>query len=105
MKKIIGICLMVIVCTGCLVYGQGKEVCYISSVDDGFFWGLVSTKTDLSSSDADIYIVAKDNEYLRTLLLKVAEQKQRVKIIYKKHSFSLSESNNDEIIDVELIQG
>ena len=101
--KVLLIVLLAMVCSGCWVYGDGKEACYISSVEDGIFWAHVFTKTDLSSSDADDYMVKKDNEPLRNEIYSYAEKKTRVRIKYKKHLVTAG-GNGDEIISVEEIK-
>ncbi len=107
MSKLMKVFMLIVMCfgiSGCLIYGKGEEVCYVSAVDDELFWAVVYTKTDLASSDADSYIVEKGNDELRGQLLKVAEKKQRIKIKYKKHFMAaILNANGDEIYSFEVI--
>ena len=38
-KKIVLLLILVDSLNGCLIYGKGKELCYVTSVEDGIFWG------------------------------------------------------------------
>lgn len=106
MRVLLLIVFSCVILSGCIVYGRGDEVCYVSAVDDGFFWAKVFTKTDLSSSDADTYLVEKENNSLRVALMVAAEKKQRIKIHYDKHLMvaAVTKGGSDEIKSFDIIK-
>ena len=61
---------------------NGDHVGYITAVDQGVFCTKVYVKTDLSSSQEDIYEVA-NNSAAMSLLKEARDNKSNVKLTYK----------------------
>ena len=110
MKRIILILLLLILIislTGCWRYGKGQTVGYIYAVDDGIiFWDKVWYKSSLDSSESDCYLI--NNDSLKKQLTEITG-KQKVKIYYDRHYFTLANCidqalTNDEIISFEVIK-
>jgi len=107
MKKII-LCMILISMlsmTGCWRYGEGEAIGYVNAVDDGILWDTVWLKTSMDTSQEDCYIIDNDNV---KRMLKGLVGKEKVKLIYDRHFFTLStgcgeDGGSDEITNFEII--
>lgn len=105
MKKIllvVSALVLVMSLSGCWIYGEGRSVGYITTVEDGIFWNTAFLRAELESSNTDAYAINKDNEALKDSLLGFANTKTRIEIRYKKHIMT-SHSSNDEIVGYKII--
>lgn len=97
--------LILLLISGCGVYGQGTATGYIVAVDDSIFWDSVWIKTDLASSNEDCYIIRDSNNDLGKSLQEAAFEKQRVRIKYSRHLIILKIEDclDDEIVGVNKL--
>jgi hypothetical protein len=61
---------------------RGSHVGYVTAVDDGIFCTKVYFKTDLESSQEDVYAIPKHGETMEDLK-EARDNKSNVKITYK----------------------
>jgi len=83
--KYLAVFLVSVFCCGCLVVGQGSMYGYVTAVEDNIIWSKVYFKTDLQSSDSDVFTVRKSNMNLKETLEGYAENGKRVKIRFNNH--------------------
>lgn len=91
---------------GCLVYGQGQTVGYITTVEDGIFWNTVWIRADNASSQTNGYALSKESS-LRDSLEKISSDKIRVKLFFKKHILMArfgEDTTDDEIVNFEIMK-
>jgi hypothetical protein len=111
MKKIIlgiELLLLIILMTGCFIYGQGQSIGYIYAIDDGIVWDKAYFKPSMESTETDCYLISHNNNLIKDNL-KMLKQNVQIKIIYDKHLGTLSSCNgdtdtNDEIINYEVLK-
>lgn len=110
--KILQVLLLVVMCfmmSGCLIYGEGHTVGYVTTVEDGIFWNTVWIRADVTSSQTNGYAVRKDYNGVRLQeeLLKISEKHQKVELYFKKH-LSMARMGNDtlddEIVSFKIIE-
>lgn len=94
--------------SGCLIYGEGHSVGYVTTVEDGFFWDTVWIRADVASSQTNGYAVRKGyaSIQLKEQLLRSAENHQKVEIYFKKHLGMArlgDDTLSDEIVNFKLV--
>ncbi len=77
---------------------SGEHVGYITAVDKGIFCTSVYVKTDLASSQEDIYTIPNSNELLE-VIKGARDNKSSVKLYYKARQFSVC---NRDITKIEI---
>lgn len=87
---------VMIMSTGCMVYGKGKISGYVTTVENGFFWDKVYIKSSLESSKEDCLIIDKNNKISDELS---GLPLTRVNIVYDRHLVALTyDCYKDEIV-------
>ncbi len=88
--------------SGCWIYGEGRTVGYITTVEDGIFWDTVWIRADVTSSQTNGYAIRKSKETLRKELLKTSEEYQKVELHFKKHIF-MARSLSQDVLSDEIV--
>ena len=104
MKKFLVLVLLIPLLSGCWIYGEGRTIGYITTVDDGIFWDAVWIRAELESSQTDAYCIRKFNYKIKEELLEISRKKQRVELYYKKHIVTASAGVSDEVVSYRIIE-
>lgn len=105
-KLLFGIVIVsLLLLTGCMVYGEGTYTGNIISVEEGIFWNVVWLKTTVESSDADCFLLLKNDPVSKTNLEHLSTTQTKVTIKYLRHLITLTQcDNSDEIIDFNEVK-
>jgi len=103
MKRLLLLLLIVPLLSGCWRYGIGKTNGYITTVENGIFWDVVYIRAELESSQTDGYIINKNQFKLKEELQQIADNKQRVQLLYQKHVAAATGANSDEVVSYKLL--
>jgi hypothetical protein len=104
MKRLFCLLLLSFFLGGCWIYGKGNYVGYVIAVEQGIFWSRAWLKTDLTSSDADAFLIRKSDYEMQQELTKLAEDKIKIRIDYQRHFMTVAIEDNDEILKYEIMK-
>lgn len=112
--KIFSLILICILLSGCYIYGQGRTIGYVTTIEAGniepFFawdtvWFRVETGTMSSmQSQPEQYAILRSNEELKEKLLKTMKTHQKIELIYQKHLVTAHHGSNDEVIGFNPVE-
>lgn len=105
-KLILALVCLMLVSSGCWIYGTGESVGYVYAVDDGLIWDKVWFKSNLESSESDCYLI---NDEVLKEQIKTVSGNEKVKIYYNRHFGTLAScpegtETEDEIIRFERVE-
>ena len=102
-KILIGLSIVTLMLfSGCVTYGSGETTGYVTTIEDGFFWGKVWIRSDLESSQTNCYLIKKHSN-LKDDIIKHSKDKTRITLYFDKHLVTLADTNEGEITNLEVI--
>lgn len=108
MIKIITTLTILLLLSGCIIYGEGETIGYIYAVDDGIFWDKVWYKSNLESSESDCYLLSTTDDELKDTLRQISGN-TKVKLRYRRHLMTVAScpsgtETDDEITSIEPME-